>query len=114
MLFDALMVSMGYLVLRPLSMSCVYDRVVDIDGKFVRFQIKSVNTDVSDKTWIKVRTTKANDTSYSKQDVDLFAIYIRTFNSWYFQYNRGKSVVFVSFRNLNNFAQCLDIKDLRP
>lgn len=94
-------------------MSSVYDRVVDIGGEFVRFQIKSFNMDVSGKTWIKVKTAGAGNIKYKTSDVDYFAIYVSTKDSWYFQKNRGKGVVFVSFKNLNNFVECLDIKSLK-
>lgn len=110
MLFDAMMVSMGYAVLRPASMSSVYDRVVEINGRFVRFQIKSVNRDVSAETWIKVKTTGNRNIKYKISDVDYFAIYISSKGSWYFHQNAGKGIVFVSFRNLDNFVECLGIK----
>lgn len=105
-----MMVSMGYLVLRPTSMSSVYDRVVDINGEFVRFQIKSVNRDTTGKTWVKVKTTGQRNIKYSVSDVDYFAIYIMEKSSWYFHRNTGKGIVFVSFRNLDNFVECLGIK----
>lgn len=105
-----MMVSKGYNVLRPTSMASVYDRVVEIDGRMIKFQIKSVNTDVSGDTWMKVKTTKRGDCKYSESDVDYIAVYFQVFNDWYFQKNRGKSIVFVSFRNLNNFASCLGLK----
>lgn len=113
-LFDALMVSMGYAVLRPTSMASVYDRVVDINNELLRFQIKSVNTDVSGKSWLKVKTSSTNTGSYKVADVDYIAIYISVLDSWYFQKNRGKSAVFVSFKNLNNFVECLGTKNSTP
>lgn len=110
-MFDAMMVQMGYVVLRPSSTYSVYDRVVDINGEFVRFQIKSLNTDVSGKTWAKVKTITSNNIKYDVLDVDYIAIYVSTLNSWYFHKNKGKTIVFVSFRNLNNFVECLGIKN---
>ena len=104
------MVAMGYNVLRPTSMASVYDRVVEIDGKLFKFQIKSVNKDLAGSKWTKVKTVKRGNPTYSVEDVDFFAIYLNTFNGWYFHKNEGKTTVFVSFRNIDNFAACLGTK----
>lgn len=100
---------MGYSVLRPVSVYSSYDRVVDINGRLIKFQIKSVFGDVSGKTWIKKMFKKNDMSRYSITDTDYFALYIHELNAWHFKKNSGIGTIFVSFSKLNNFHECLDL-----
>lgn len=100
---------MGYSVLRPVSVYSSYDRVVDINGQLIKFQIKSIFGDMSGKTWAKKMFKKNDLSKYSSADTDYFALYIHDLKSWYFQKNSGRGSIFVSFSKLNNFHECLDL-----
>jgi hypothetical protein len=108
-MFDAFMVSNGFSVLRPLSASSVYDRVVDINGSLFKFQIKGVFKDLRGAGWTKVVTKTGRTKNYNTSDVHYFAVYIHSESAWFFKKNSGRGTIFVSINNLNNLNECLDL-----
>ena len=108
-LFDSFVISMGYRVLRPSGSDSHYDRVVEIMGDLIKFQIKGVFMDVSSKSYVEIKTRMKNGKPYDQSSVDYFAAYLYSVDSWYFQKNTGKTVMCVSRKNLNNFNKCLGL-----
>lgn len=108
-MFDALMVSNGFAVLRPISASSIYDRVVEINGALLKFQIKGVFKDLREKRWLKMVVKTGRTKNYKMSDVDYFAVYINSENAWFFKKNSGGASIFVSINNLNNLNECLGL-----
>lgn len=108
-MFDAFMVSNGFSVLRPISASSIYDRVVEINGQFFKFQIKGMFKDLKSKKWVKVVAKTGRNKNYKLSDVEYFAVYVHTENAWFFKKNSGVGIIFVSMNNLNNLNECLGL-----
>jgi hypothetical protein len=103
------MVSNGFAVLRPVSASSIYDRVVDINGVLLKFQIKGMFRDLKALKWVKMVAKTGRSKNYRVCDVDYFAVYIHSENAWFFKKNSGTATIFVSINNLNNLNECLDL-----
>lgn len=79
----------GFRVLRPVGDRLSYDLGVDLQGKFVRIQVKSAWLNVKDKCYvIDARRTKTNRrrmlrARYSKNDFDFAIVYIADLNVFY-------------------------------
>jgi hypothetical protein len=108
-MFDAFMVSNGFSVLRPISASSIYDRVVEINGQLLKFQIKGMFKDLKSRKWVKVVAKTGRINNYKLSDVDYFAVYVYSESAWFFKKNSGVSTIFVSMNNLNNLNECLDL-----
>lgn len=97
----------GFPVSFPLLNTSVYDCVIETDNGFKKIQIKSV-TKEADKVECFVR--KKDKTSYTKEEIDYLAIYVRHHDGFYIIKNKGnsKSIYLSKFgkyrKNFNNFV----------
>ncbi len=79
----------GWGVLRPIGDRLPYDLVFDIDGRFVKIQVKSAWFDESRKNYVvDTRRTKTNRRNmvrenYSVNDFDFAILYIEDLNVFY-------------------------------
>jgi PD-(D/E)XK endonuclease len=79
----------GWGVLRPIGDRLPYDLVFDIDGRFVKIQVKSAWFDESRKNYVvDTRRTKTNRRNmirenYASNDFDFAVIYIEDLNVLY-------------------------------
>ena len=102
-LFDAKMISIGVKTLKPSSSYSRYDRVIDVNGVFLKVQIKSVHLDVSRFSRYRVRMKTTYEKFYKRSDVDMFAIYIHCLDRWHFEVNNEVGAVSLCLNNLKDF-----------
>lgn len=95
-LFDAKAVQRDLIVNRPIHAGTIYDRVIEYRGKFSRVQIKCTTRELP----TQIKLTRHNGDSYPPELVDVFAIYILRFDSWYLFKNDGRSSFYVNGNNL--------------
>lgn len=97
----------GIIVSYPLLDACVYDCVADTGNDIYRIQIKSTEKKIE-----KNRSTiQANwHTSYSKNDVDFFAVYVNMYQGFFIFRNNGHqqsirlSLINENSKFFNNFG----------
>ena len=83
------LLSRGYKVLRPVGDRLSYDLVVDVDGKFVRLQVKAAwYNELKSMHIVDNRRTRTNRrfmlrSLYSKEDFDLAILYIHETRVFY-------------------------------
>jgi len=80
-LFDFEIMSRGFTISAPRSDTAPYDRVVDTRRKLYRVQIKARRA--YGKRSMVVKIAKSNDRAYTKDEVDVVALYIEDTNAWY-------------------------------
>ncbi len=102
-LFDAKMISIGVKTLKPSSSYSRYDRVIDVNGVFLKVQIKSVHRDISGLTRYSVRMKTTCEKFYKRSDVDMFAIYIHCLDQWHFEANKEAGALSFCPNNLKDF-----------
>ena len=79
----------GWGVLRPIGDRLPYDLVLDIDGKFIRIQVKSAWFDTARQNYVvDNRRTKTNRRimlreKYQESDFDFAVVYIEEINVFY-------------------------------
>ena len=79
----------GWGVLRPIGDRLPYDLVLDIDGKFIRIQVKSAWFDTARQNYVvDNRRTKTNRRimlreKYQESDFDFAVVYIEEINIFY-------------------------------
>lgn len=93
-LFDAIAIRLGFIVNRPIHAGTIYDRVLDINNRFIRVQIKCVTKD-NDFGGVEVRVKRHNNDAYPVDRVDIIAVYAMQRDSWYFFKNKGASSLYV-------------------
>lgn len=105
-LFDAKAVENGFIVNRPIHAGTVYDRVVDSGKKFFKVQIKCVTKEMKTGGYnVILLRGRQNKTTYEKNEVDVFAIYILPENDWYIFKNEGQRGIYIykgSFKKYKN------------
>ena len=77
----------GFLVSFPLLDASPYDCIIDNGKDLKKIQIKSVT---KDKEIIRSFIKKKNNITYSKKEVDYFAVYVQHHNGFYIFKNNGK------------------------
>jgi len=77
----------GFFVSFPLLDASPYDCIIDNGKDLKKIQIKSVT---KDKEIIRCFIKKKNNITYSKKEVDYFAIYVQHHNGFYIFKNNGK------------------------
>lgn len=87
-LFDAIAVRMGFIVNRPIHAGTIYDRILDINNRFIRVQIKCVTSD-NECGGIELRLKRHNNQPYPVDRVDVIAVYAIHRDAWYFFKNKG-------------------------
>lgn len=103
-LFDAAAIERDMIVNRPIHAGTIYDRVVESDGVFYKVQIKCVNNpDRHGK--INVSLRRSNNTSYSTDRVDVFAVYFTPTSSWYLFKNIGKPSIYINPKKHNQYLE---------
>lgn len=93
-LFDAIAVRLGFIVNRPIHAGTIYDRVLDINNRFVRVQIKCVTKD-NHFGGVEIRVKRHNNEAYPVDRVDVIAVYALQRDAWYFFKNKGLSSLYV-------------------
>lgn len=93
-LFDATAVRMGFIVNRPIHAGTIYDRVLDVNNRFIRVQIKCATRD-NQCGGVEVRVKRHNNEAYPVDRVDIIAVYAMHRDSWYFFKNQGLGSVYV-------------------
>ena len=79
----------GWGVLRPIGDRLPYDLVLDVDGKFIRIQVKSAWFDTTRQNYVvDNRRTKTNRRimlreKYQESDFDFAVVYIEEINIFY-------------------------------
>ena len=79
----------GWGVLRPIGDRLPYDLVLDVDGKFIRIQVKSAWFDTARQNYVvDNRRTKTNRRimlreKYQESDFDFAVVYIEEINVFY-------------------------------
>lgn len=93
-LFDARSVQRGFIVNRPIHAGTIYDRVVEVDSKFLKVQIKCVT---KDNKWgcVDVSLRRNNNQTYPIDRVDIIAVYALHRDTWYFFRNQGLSSLYI-------------------
>ena len=71
----------GLKVARPM-MTERYDLIVDSGGALHKVQVKSTGTIKTHRAKYEV-TLKASGKKYTKEEIDIFAVYIKPTNTWY-------------------------------
>lgn len=79
---------MGMIVSRPINSSVCYDRIVDC-GNIYRVQIKCIWSAKKRGDKYQVFFRKNDNTKYSLDEVDIFAVYVKNYNCWYIIPNIG-------------------------
>lgn len=83
-LFDYECIKRGIRVSKPIC-DMPYDRVIDVDGRMIRVQIKSTGTIRRDRKSISYRVALHNGAKQSYgNNIDFFAIYVESKNQWVF------------------------------
>lgn len=94
MIFDVEAGARGISISKPVTGFSVYDRVAEVGGVMKKVQIKSVSSKT--KNTYRIRLRKSRNQKYTKDEVDIFAIYIVPLNVWYIMENDGTESVCVS------------------
>jgi uncharacterized protein YneR len=83
--FDYMAMTQGFVVSEPRGDSAPYDRITEWDGKLVRVQIKMrSNACKKQKSSYVVAVSKADGSTYTPQEIDIIAIYLKGTDNWYF------------------------------
>lgn len=82
--FTARCVRMGYIVCEPRNSNTVYDLILDSGTRLYKVQIKCTSKITTDSRYrINLQKGRTTKTTYSSDDVDLFAIYVMQDDDWY-------------------------------
>jgi hypothetical protein len=107
-LFDAKAIGLDMIVNRPIHPGTIYDRVVESDGYFYKVQIKCVNNyDRFGK--INVSLRRKNNATYSKDRVDVFAVYFVPLQCWYLFDNIEKGSIYINPKIENQYLENWEI-----
>ena len=109
-LFDAGSVQRGYVVCRPIHAGTVYDRVVENEGRFYKVQIKSTHKE-SPMGGYRINLTRNNKKGYTKEMVDVFAVYIASTNTWYLFKNNGVNSIYIKSKKTERYKENWKIFD---
>jgi hypothetical protein len=94
MIFDVEAGARGISISKPVTSFSAYDRVAEVGGVMKKVQIKCI-TAMTNKTY-RARLRKYKNQKYTKEEVDIFAIYIVPLNDWYIMANDGTESVYVN------------------
>lgn len=72
---------LGFNVAKPWGDSARYDVAIELDGRFLRVQVKSTENAKGDGYVCQL--VKAGDRFYTARDIDYFAIYVVPVDVWY-------------------------------
>lgn len=109
-LFDAGSVQRGYVVCRPIHAGTVYDRVVENNGRFYKVQIKSTQKQTKIGGY-RINLLRNNKKGYTKEMVDVFAVYINETNTWYLFKNNGVNSIYIKSKKTDRFKENWKIFD---
>lgn len=88
-LFDYVAMSKGFTVSAPRSNMAQYDRIIDVNNKLFRVQIKGRK---SNDTQVLVNPKrKQGTTEYKDNDYDVLAVYVENNDSWYFYTDKKRA-----------------------
>lgn len=93
-LFDARAVQRGFVVNRPIHAGTIYDRVIEVNGKFYKVQIKCKTSD-HPRGGVSVTLKRNNGNSYPVSLVDIIAVYLMHRDTWYFFKNTGSNNIYI-------------------
>lgn len=107
-LFDARAVQRGFIVNRPIHAGTIYDRVIEWNGKFTKVQIKcTTRNHKSGGANIVLR--RNNNQLYPKEMVDVFAVYVLHWDSWYFFKNDEQKSIYITKKRWKDNLENWDI-----
>ena len=81
-LFDAKILSLGYIVSKPVNLGSSYDRIVD-PGRILKIQIKCIWSQSKDNGKYRMYFKRTANKAYKSDDIDYFAVYVRDLDCWY-------------------------------
>lgn len=83
--FDYLAMTNGLIVSEPRGDSAPYDRIVEMNGKLTKVQIKmrSSPSGLTQKSYV-VSVSKSDGSAYQPKEVDIVAVHLKTEGLWYF------------------------------
>lgn len=81
-LFDAKILSLGYIVSKPVNLGSSYDRIVD-SGKILKIQIKCIWSQSNERRNYRMYFKRTANKSYGSEGIDYFAVYVKEFDCWY-------------------------------
>lgn len=100
MAFDLEALRRGLNVSRPASAFLRYDRIVEVNGRMFRVQIKTAN---SSRKYFSVMLHKSSGEIYSSDEIDIFAIYVFKLDQWHFtKPNNATSISLGVRKAINN------------
>jgi hypothetical protein len=100
MAFDLEATKRGFNVSRPASASMKYDRILEVNGRMFRVQIKTAN---NRSKYFSVMLTTSNGKPYSSDEIDIFAVYVLESNQWHFiKPNNATSISLGVRKAINN------------
>lgn len=75
----------GFSILRPFSDSRPYDFVLEKHGRFIRVQVKSCSTPLTDKGHFGVGVSRGctSKRKYTSKDCDVIAVYLKSLDIFY-------------------------------
>jgi hypothetical protein len=83
--FDFKALEQGFVVCEPRGDSAPFDRITEFGGKLNRVQIKMRSTACkTQKNSFIVSVSKADGSTYTPDEIDFIAIYLKPLDSWYF------------------------------
>ena len=110
-LFATICIERGYIISKPFSHETRYDLIVDVNNALHRVQVKSTDH-------LRKNDNQSHvGVDYTKEEVDWFAIYMKTFDCWYvlpteviekisqFSVKKGKKSKYDIFKNNFGFLR---------
>ena len=88
----------------------MYDRVVENEGRFYKVQIKSTHKE-SPMGGYRINLTRNNKKGYTKEMVDVFAVYIASTNTWYLFKNNGVNSIYIKSKKTERYKENWKIFD---
>ena len=83
--FDYMALSEGFVVCEPRGDSAPFDRITEYNGKLNRVQIKMRSSPCkTQKNSYIVAVSKADGATYTPDEIDIIAIYLKGLDCWYF------------------------------
>lgn len=107
-LFDARAVQRGFIVNRPIHAGTIYDRVIEWNGKFTKVQIKCT-TKQHPSGGANIILRRNNNQLYPKEMVDVFAVYVLYWDTWYFFNNEGQKSIYITRKKRQDNLENWDI-----
>jgi len=91
LLLQSLLVGREIHVLQPVGGGLPYDVVVEKNGKFFKVQVKTTSSKSENKNQYVVKLVHGcnNKSTYTVDEVDVFAVHITEEDEWFFMPNTG-------------------------